>query len=93
MTTETMKCKHCGCTDDQACPGGCHWVAPEVCSACGPAKLTRKAEVLEVLKAGGAIHWRGAGDLYVLKSKQGTEIPAWQTALKGALKVWLERKA
>ena len=24
----------CGCTDDHACPGGCSWVAPEVCSRC-----------------------------------------------------------
>jgi hypothetical protein len=29
-----MKCKHCGCTDAQACPGGCWWVSPEVCSSC-----------------------------------------------------------
>jgi len=29
-----MKCMFCGCTDDHACPGGCSWVAPEVCSRC-----------------------------------------------------------
>lgn len=29
-------CEGCGCTDDNACPGGCHWVSrkPPVCSAC-----------------------------------------------------------
>jgi hypothetical protein len=27
-------CRICGCTDLQACPGGCHWVAPDLCSAC-----------------------------------------------------------
>jgi hypothetical protein len=27
-------CKVCGCTDDNACPGGCAWVAPDLCSQC-----------------------------------------------------------
>lgn len=27
-----MKCRFCGCTDERACPGGCAWVAPGVCS-------------------------------------------------------------
>lgn len=34
------RCVRCGCTDDEACPGGCSWVAGgmvDVCSACaGP---------------------------------------------------------
>jgi hypothetical protein len=31
-----LVCEGCGCTDDNACPGGCHWVSlkPPVCSAC-----------------------------------------------------------
>ena len=32
-------CRVCGCTDDKAClpPGGpCHWVEPDLCSACRP---------------------------------------------------------
>jgi hypothetical protein len=31
-----LKCIGCGCTDDRACPGGCHWtsVSPPKCSAC-----------------------------------------------------------
>ena len=29
-----MKCKYCGCTDGQACVGGCSWVAKNVCSSC-----------------------------------------------------------
>jgi hypothetical protein len=28
-------CHGCGCTDDCACPGGCSWVGPNLCSACG----------------------------------------------------------
>lgn len=27
-------CSVCGCTDDRACPGGCAWVADDLCSAC-----------------------------------------------------------
>ena len=27
-------CRICGCTDDRACAGGCHWVAPGLCSRC-----------------------------------------------------------
>ncbi|MFJ5156368.1 hypothetical protein ACIQCF_33370 [Streptomyces sp. NPDC088353] len=38
------QCVRCGCTDSQACPGGCHWVANRrdvpLCSACAtPAEL------------------------------------------------------
>lgn len=29
-----MKCVFCDCTDDRACPDGCSWALPEVCSAC-----------------------------------------------------------
>lgn len=32
LTTERA-CRYCGCTDDHACPGGCAWVAPDVCSS------------------------------------------------------------
>lgn len=31
------KCRVCGCTDDKAChteDGPCHWVEPDLCSAC-----------------------------------------------------------
>ncbi|MCK1402066.1 hypothetical protein IVB45_17310 [Bradyrhizobium sp. 4] len=36
--TAGMACHVCGCTDDNACPGGCGWVSidPPLCSACEP---------------------------------------------------------
>jgi hypothetical protein len=34
-----MKCKFCGCTDARACPGGCSWFMPEVCSQCAEAAV------------------------------------------------------
>ena len=27
-------CRVCGCTDEKACPGGCSWALPDICSAC-----------------------------------------------------------
>lgn len=27
-------CHRCGCTNAAACPGGCSWVAPDLCSQC-----------------------------------------------------------
>lgn len=27
-------CRECGCTDERACPGGCEWVEPDLCSRC-----------------------------------------------------------
>jgi hypothetical protein len=32
--TSTWKCEVCGCTDQHACPGGCHWVRKNLCSKC-----------------------------------------------------------
>jgi hypothetical protein len=36
VLTARLVCEGCGCTDDNACPGGCYWVSrdPPVCSAC-----------------------------------------------------------
>ncbi|TPG08284.1 hypothetical protein EAH88_11665 [Rhodanobacter glycinis] len=31
---DVRSCRVCGCTDGQACPGGCSWVGPDLCSAC-----------------------------------------------------------
>ncbi|HKQ00518.1 MAG TPA: ParB/RepB/Spo0J family partition protein [Actinomycetes bacterium] len=31
-------CRECGCTESNACEGGCSWVEPDLCSACAPAK-------------------------------------------------------
>lgn len=28
------KCRVCGCDDFHACPGGCSWAEPDLCSAC-----------------------------------------------------------
>jgi hypothetical protein len=28
------RCDGCGCTDSEACSGGCSWAAPSTCSSC-----------------------------------------------------------
>jgi hypothetical protein len=35
LLTTVRQCRICGCTDDEACPGGCSWSQPEICSTCG----------------------------------------------------------
>lgn len=40
-------CRYCGCSDDRACPGGCWWVAEDVCSACASAMCTWVSKVDE----------------------------------------------
>lgn len=34
LQKEKMKCMFCGCTYDHACPGGCSWIASNLCSKC-----------------------------------------------------------
>ena len=35
-------CRVCGCTWNKACPGGCYWVEPDLCSACVPERNTKQ---------------------------------------------------
>ena len=31
---EERRCRACDCTEQKACPGGCHWIEPDLCSQC-----------------------------------------------------------
>ncbi|MBE3130604.1 MAG: hypothetical protein IMZ54_07790 [Acidobacteria bacterium] len=31
---EERRCRSCGCTEARACPGGCYWFEPDLCSRC-----------------------------------------------------------
>lgn len=35
-------CRECGCTDDQACDGGCEWVEDDLCSRCAMLQRTAR---------------------------------------------------
>lgn len=43
-------CRGCGCTETDPCDPPCHWVQPELCSACAPAD----AETHGLMEALGA---------------------------------------
>lgn len=45
----TRRCRECGCTELQACPGGCHWIEIDLCSACQD-KPPRKITTIDGLK-------------------------------------------
>lgn len=47
--------------------------------------LTRKDQVLAVIKAGGKARLTGRARLWALVDKDGHEVPAWQTAIKSAV--------
>lgn len=34
MSEAERKCRECGCTNTNACEGGCYWVTMDLCSAC-----------------------------------------------------------
>lgn len=40
---DERRCRVCGCTDDNACPGGCYWVEDDLCSTCAD-KMLKKLE-------------------------------------------------
>lgn len=46
IPTPKRRCRVCGCTDDRACPEGCRWVEPDLCSSC-IGKDPRKKETRE----------------------------------------------
>jgi hypothetical protein len=45
------QCRICGCTDDEACPGGCSWSQPEICSTCALRQQVADAQYLATLRA------------------------------------------
>jgi hypothetical protein len=34
IIAEERVCRSCGCFEEFACPGGCTWAEPDLCSAC-----------------------------------------------------------
>lgn len=52
---EELRCVGCGCTEKNACPGGCHWVSnnPPVCSVCAEKAGGASAVFIETI--GGSL--------------------------------------
>lgn len=47
--------------------------------------LTRKDQVLDVLRAGGCVRSAGRGGVLRLQDKDGGDVPAWQNAIRTGL--------
>lgn len=62
------RCRKCGCTQERACPGGCHWVTSDLCSSCATAGIRRALEPAPV----NGRHWEdrvpaGGGNTRVVR--------------------------
>lgn len=62
-------CRVCGCTQHRACPGGCHWIAHDLCSACGkqPTKAEREAVINHLSGAHGSVEFKADGHDVVVR--------------------------
>lgn len=54
-TAEEAVCRVCGCTQHNACPGGCYWVEDDLCSACADKANVREGS-LELASLTEPIH-------------------------------------
>ena len=69
--TRGMRCRICGCSDYNACPGGCHWVEDNLCNKCEDRDEERLIKILSgkipefrVFKGiGSPRFWQVAGSL------------------------------
>jgi hypothetical protein len=49
LTPHSWTCSKCGCTDEGACPGGCYFVAPNLCSRCQAPELKEPREATRTI--------------------------------------------
>jgi len=57
-TPEENRCRVCGCTNMQACPGGCYWVEDDLCSRCAkPVKVVDPEETMEFATVAEAMEY------------------------------------
>jgi hypothetical protein len=57
-------CRVCGCTDKKACPGGCFWIEPDLCSACAKKMPIITMEMKKIITIG-----KDRTAIYMLKIK------------------------
>ena len=77
--TTSLRCQGCGCTNERACSGGCHWVAtnPPFCSECLDAAELPNA-------AGDAEHFDGLmGDRCPASPVPALHTPIWLDTTSG----------
>ena len=74
MTADAVSvaCRRCGCVDARACPGGCYWVEPDLCSSCRDIyenELLAAGAVFMALRTGDRS--TGCGDIEVVVDDSG----------------------
>lgn len=76
-------CRVCGCTDDMACPGGCWWVEPDLCSRCAEV-ITRESDTKSepTLVPMNYIHENGQ-EIFVWRNGQEQYGTFWRSASGG----------
>ena len=42
---DEQECRICGCTWDNACPGGCYWVEDDLCNVCASKQYTKLLDI------------------------------------------------
>lgn len=56
------RCRVCGCTQADGCPGGCEWVDDDLCSVCSDAADALAAWIYGTRRANKTGLWREAID-------------------------------
>lgn len=56
------RCRICSCTELQACPDGCYWIGPDLCSACRHKVIDKdfaanRAAIKEMVLRKGDVVW------------------------------------
>lgn len=80
------RCRVCGCTEDDACPGGCCWVEDpmemgDLCSSCLPAVEAMK----RAREAGPGDKWVAGG--FIFEKGEDGLIGGWQLQAVGPLEL------
>jgi len=63
------KCRTVGCTDDEACPGGCSWSQPEICSTCAA-----KQDLWDAQRAAMMLAQQHAAERHAVMADEQTEV-------------------
>lgn len=93
---KVARCRVCGCTDNQACPEGCWWVEPDLCSSCAPAAAAPVMRDPRKDPIAGDVVSNGDLTFYVTRVEHGqvyyTDSPP-NAELSGPLSEWRDFSA
>lgn len=70
-------CRVCGCTDEDACEGGCYWVEKDLCSAC----VETAGRVRSIVEGTPEPPGKSQAVLVVTEVPEGVELRTFGTGL------------